>query len=181
MSDSFEAIVTAVPGPRSVELAKRLAAVEAPGITYLADDFPVFWERASGALVTDVDGNRYLDLTSAFGVAASGHTNPSVAAAIADQAQRLIHGMGDVHPTEVRTKLLEALAALAPGRLCKTYLTTAGSEAIEFAPAVRKVLEKHRDVVIGVVRGVASSLRPEQHDALNATAVHGVQREAKAL
>jgi 4-aminobutyrate aminotransferase-like enzyme len=133
MTGAFEAIVTAVPGPRSIELAKRLAAVEAPGVTYFAGDFPVFWESASGALVTDVDGNRYLDLTSAFGVAATGHTNPYVAAEIADQAQRLIHGMGDVHPTEVRTELLEALAALAPGDLGKTYLTTSGSEAIEFA------------------------------------------------
>jgi 4-aminobutyrate aminotransferase/(S)-3-amino-2-methylpropionate transaminase len=129
----LEAIVTAVPGPRSIELAKRLAAVEARGVTYLADDFPVFWERAAGALIVDVDGNRYLDLTAAFGVAATGHTNRYVAAEIADQAQRLIHGMGDVHPTEVRTHLLEALAALAPGDLCKTYLTTSGSEAIEFA------------------------------------------------
>jgi 4-aminobutyrate aminotransferase-like enzyme len=129
----LESIVTAVPGPRSRELAVRLAAVEAPGVTYLGDDYPVFWESASGAFVTDVDGNRYLDLTSAFGVAATGHTNPRVAATIAEQAQRLIHGMGDVHPTEIRTILLEALAALAPGGLCKTYLTTSGSEAIEFA------------------------------------------------
>ncbi len=129
----LESIVTEIPGPRSRELALRLAACEAPGVTYLGEDYPVFWERASGSLVIDVDGNRYLDLTSAFGVAATGHTNPYVAAEIADQAQRLVHGMGDVHPTEVRTQLLEALAALAPGDLCKTYLTTSGSEAVEFA------------------------------------------------
>ena len=93
----------------------------------------MFWERASGALVTDVDGNRYLDLTSAFGVAATGHTNPRVARAVAEQAQRLIHGMGDVHPTELRTRLLARLAQLAPGDLRKTYLATSGAEAVEFA------------------------------------------------
>jgi 4-aminobutyrate aminotransferase-like enzyme len=129
----LEAIVTAVPGPRSRELATQLARFEAPGVTYLGDDYPVFWERASGALVTDADGNRYLDLTSAFGVASTGHTNARVVEAIADQAARLIHGMGDVHPTEVRTRLLAALAALAPGDLEKTYLATSGAEAIEFA------------------------------------------------
>jgi 4-aminobutyrate aminotransferase-like enzyme len=133
MSGEFESIITAVPGPRSIELAKRLAAVEPPGVTYLGAEYPVFWESAEGALVTDVDGNRYLDLTSAFGVAATGHTNPYVAAEIADQAQRLIHGMGDVHPTEVRTELLEHLAVIAPGDLRKSYLTTSGSDAIEFA------------------------------------------------
>jgi len=133
VNERFESIVTAVPGPRSRALAARLAATEAPGVTYVGDDYPVFWERARGALVEDVDGNRYLDLTSAFGVAATGHTNPVVAAEIDAQAQRLIHGMGDVHPTEVRVRLLEALAALAPGDLCKTYLSTSGSDAVEFA------------------------------------------------
>jgi len=133
VTGELEAVVTAIPGPRSRALAAELARYEAPGVTYLAGDYPVFWERAAGALVTDVDGNRYLDLTSAFGVAATGHTNPRVAAAIAEQAARLIHGMGDVHPTEVRTRLLARLAALAPGELSKTYLATSGAEAIEFA------------------------------------------------
>ena len=129
----FESIVTDVPGPRSRSLAAELAAYEAPGVTYLGEDYPVFWESAAGALVTDVDGNRYLDLTSAFGVAATGHTNPRVARAVADQAQRLMHGMGDVHPTELRTQLLARLAQLAPGDLRKSYLATSGAEAIEFA------------------------------------------------
>ena len=129
----LEAIVTAVPGPRSRALATELAAYEAPGVTYLAEDYPVFWESAAGALVTDVDGNRYLDLTSAFGVAATGHTNPRVARAVADQAQRLMHGMGDVHPTELRTQLLARLAKLAPGDLRKSFLATSGAEAVEFA------------------------------------------------
>jgi 4-aminobutyrate aminotransferase-like enzyme len=133
MNDRLERIVTPIPGPRSRELADRLAAYEAPGVTYLGQDYPVFWESAAGALVTDVDGNRYLDLTAAFGVAASGHANAYVAAAITDQASRLIHGMGDVHPTEVRTQLLATLAQLAPGDLSKTYLATSGAEAVEFA------------------------------------------------
>jgi len=94
---------------------------------------PIFVREAKGAYLTDVDGNRYLDLTSAFGVAASGHTNPRVVDAITSQAQRLVHGMGDVHPTEVRARLLQRLAELAPGALQKTYLATGGAEAIERA------------------------------------------------
>jgi len=129
----LESILTEIPGPRSRALAAELARYEARGVTYLGVDYPVFWDSASGALVTDADGNRYIDLTSAFGVAATGHTNPSVASAIGEQARRLIHGMGDVHPTEVRTRLLARLAELAPGDLHKTYLSTSGAEAIEFA------------------------------------------------
>ncbi len=131
--DRFERRITTIPGPRSQALRAKLAAFEERNVTYLADDYPVFWESANGALVTDVDGNRYIDLTSAFGVANTGHSNPAVVAAIERQAQTLIHGMGDVHPSEVKAELLERLAAIAPGDLSKTYLTTSGAETIEFA------------------------------------------------
>ena len=133
MTVPLESLLTPVPGPRSRALAERLARYEAPGVTYLGADYPVFWESASGALVTDVDGNRYLDLTSAFGVATTGHTNPAVAHAVAEQASRLMHGMGDVHPTEVRTQLLETLAEITPGALQKSFLSTSGADAVEFA------------------------------------------------
>jgi 4-aminobutyrate aminotransferase-like enzyme len=131
--ERFESIVTPVPGPRSLALARKLARHESHAVTYLSPEYPVFWESARGSTVTDVDGNRYLDLTSAFGVAATGHTNAAVAHAVAEQAQRLIHGMGDVHPTAVRAELIERLAALAPGDLGVVYLATGGAEAIELA------------------------------------------------
>ncbi len=133
MTDEFEAIVTRVPGPRSLELAATLARTETRGVTYLARDFPVFWKSADGALVCDVDDNRYIDCTAAFGVATTGHANPAVAHAIAEQASLLPHGMGDVHPTEAKTRLLERLAALAPLDEPKTFLCSTGGEAIEFA------------------------------------------------
>ncbi|GAC1423704.1 MAG: 4-aminobutyrate--2-oxoglutarate transaminase [Candidatus Velthaea sp.] len=124
---------TEIPGPRSRELRALIERYEARGVTYIGDDYPVFWESARGSLVTDVDGNRYIDLTSAFGVANTGHANVRVAAAVRDQALHLMHGLGDVHPTEVKAQLLETLARITPGNLQKTYLTTSGAEAIEFA------------------------------------------------
>jgi 4-aminobutyrate aminotransferase-like enzyme len=133
MTDEFESIVSAVPGPRSLALAASLRATEPRGVTYLAPDFPVFWESGRGALVTDVDGNRYLDFTSAFGVAVTGHANPAVASALADQAARLPHGMGDVHPSAPKARLLEKLAALAPVDDAKTFLCCNGSDSVEFA------------------------------------------------
>lgn len=133
MTEELERLVSPIPGPRSLELAADLARTEARGVTYLADDFPVFWESASGALVYDVDGNRYIDGTAAFGVAVTGHANPVVARAIALQAQRLPHGMGDVHPSETKTRLLAKLAALAPLPHAKSFLCSSGAEAVEFA------------------------------------------------
>jgi 4-aminobutyrate aminotransferase-like enzyme len=122
-----------VPGARTGELSPRLAAFESQGVTALSSEFPVFWESASGANVYDVDGNCYLDLTAAFGVANTGHANPYVASAIADQAVRLMHSMGDVHPTEVKVQLLAKLAEITPEGLSKTYLCSTGAEAVEAA------------------------------------------------
>lgn len=129
----LEDVLTAVPGPRSRELTPALRSFESRNVTFVDQDFPIFWESASGATVTDVDGNRYIDLSGAFGVANTGHSNPYVAAAVHDQAVRLMHGMGDVHPTEVKVKLLETLAKIAPGDLGKTFLASTGAEAVEAA------------------------------------------------
>ncbi|MGH7458296.1 MAG: aspartate aminotransferase family protein [Longimicrobiaceae bacterium] len=122
-----------LPGPRSRALAEALGRVESPNVTHLADDFPVFWSEARGANVRDVDGNVYLDLTAGFAVAGVGHAHPHVVAAIREQAGRLLHGMGDVHPPELKVRLLEALAAVTPGDLGVTVLTSSGAEAVEVA------------------------------------------------
>jgi 4-aminobutyrate aminotransferase-like enzyme len=129
----LERLVEGVPGPRSKRLASLLRAYESRNVTYLSDDFPVFWESANGATVTDVDGNRYIDCTAAFGVANAGHCNPQVTAAVLEQVERLVHGMGDVHPSAVRVRLFERLSQILPKGLDKIFLATTGSEAIEAA------------------------------------------------
>ena len=133
MSDLQPRIVTAVPGPRSRALAQELRRVESPNVTYLAPDFPIFWDEAHGCLVTDVDGNRFLDVTSAFGVASLGHSHPRVVAAIKQQAEKLTHGMGDVHPSEVKVRFCEQVARLVPVPDAQVILGQNGSDAVEAA------------------------------------------------
>jgi 4-aminobutyrate aminotransferase-like enzyme len=130
-------IVTSIPGPRSRELADTLRRHESRNVTYLAEDFPVFWQRAEGTNVWDADGNRYLDLTSAFGVSGLGHTHPHLRTALAAQAAELMHAMGDVHPTAVKAELCARLSALTFERwkagAGKVVLGNSGSDAIEAA------------------------------------------------
>jgi len=121
------------PGPASRRLAAELARYESPNITYLADDFPVFWDEARGANVRDVDGNVYVDLTAAFAVAGAGHAHPRIVAAVREQAGRLLHGMGDVHPPAVKVEVLRALAEAAPDGLRRSVLASSGAEAVEAA------------------------------------------------
>ncbi|MCI0339801.1 MAG: aminotransferase class III-fold pyridoxal phosphate-dependent enzyme [Planctomycetales bacterium] len=124
---------TRVPGPRSRALAAELAAAEAPGLVAGPPIGPVVWVRAEGASVEDADGNVLLDLAGGFGAAAVGHGNPRVAEAIREQAGRLWHGLGDVHPADPRVRLAQRLAALAPAPLRRAFLGVTGSEAVEIA------------------------------------------------
>jgi 4-aminobutyrate aminotransferase/(S)-3-amino-2-methylpropionate transaminase len=107
--------------------------VESRNVTHLTPGFPVFWEEAKGANVRDVDGNLFLDLTGAFGVSAAGHTPDAVVEGIRDQAGRLIHGMGDVHPPVKKVEFLEALHDLGPWPDSRTILGSSGTEAVEAA------------------------------------------------
>lgn len=121
------------PGPASRRLATELRLYESPNVTYLSADFPIFWKEAAGANVRDVDGNVYVDLTAAFAVAGAGHAHPRIVAAVQEQAGRLLHGMGDVHPPEIKVQLLRALAEITPGGLRRTILANSGAEAVEAA------------------------------------------------
>ena len=139
---SLPQVITAVPGPRSVEQVARLARTECPAITARrarragetgVEQDPIVWERARGANVMDVDGNVYVDLTSAFGVCGLGHSHPAVVDAARAQVGRLIHAMGDVYPSDVKIELCERLAQIAPSGLAQSILGLSGSSSVESA------------------------------------------------
>lgn len=126
-----------IPGPRSLALAERLRRVECRNTTFLSPEFPIFWERAHGSHVWDVDGNCFLDFTSGFGVAALGYTPDFSIETLRDQASILSHAMGDVHPTELKVRLCEKLSQLTFENWGvgngKTILANSGAEAVEAA------------------------------------------------
>ncbi|MBA3717707.1 MAG: aspartate aminotransferase family protein [Actinobacteria bacterium] len=82
------------------------------------------WARAEGCRVWDEEGREYLDLSGGFGVAALGHSNPTIRAAIADQP--VAHALGDLAEAEVTSRLRERL-----GRPAKLGVT--GEDAVEIA------------------------------------------------
>ncbi len=128
-------IFTNVPGEKSLALGRRLGEVECRNTTFLGDDWPIFWERAEGANVWDVDGNRFLDMTSGFGVAGLGYG--FTAEALRRQSDVLMHAMGDVHPARVKVELCEALSQITyerwEGKKGKCLFGNSGFEAVEAA------------------------------------------------
>src|SRR5712675_2320094 len=99
---------------RTLQTLDLLRAYESRNVTFIDPDgsWPIVWERARGVHVWDADGKRYLDLTAAFGVAATGHANPRVVRAGQKQMARLLHAMGDVHPHALKAQLAERLSQL---------------------------------------------------------------------
>lgn len=130
-------LVTSVPGPKSRKLAKLLRRHESRNITFVSPGFPVFWEKASGANVWDVDGNRFLDLTSSFGVSTAGHTPRWGQQVISRQSKLLYHGMGDVHPTAGKALLCRELSRITFEKWgagpAKVILGCNGADAVEAA------------------------------------------------
>lgn len=122
-----------VPGPQSIKLTESLKRYECPQVTFVNENFPIFLQKAFGCNFIDADGNRYLDLTSAFAVSSIGHNSPVVLKAIKDQSKLMIHGMGDVHPNEVKVLLAKRLSEITPGNLNQTIFSSTGTEAVETA------------------------------------------------
>ncbi|HLQ66968.1 MAG TPA: aspartate aminotransferase family protein [Candidatus Limnocylindrales bacterium] len=143
--DELPEIVVPPPGPRSLAAAKRLRRVEGAAI-WGADSGPIVWARAQGSVVEDLDGNRYIDLTSGFGAATLGHAAPDVARAVASQARKLTQGLGDIHPHAAREKLVRRLSGLG-GALSRVLLASTGSEAVELALKTAALATGRRRVV----------------------------------
>jgi 4-aminobutyrate aminotransferase / (S)-3-amino-2-methylpropionate transaminase / 5-aminovalerate transaminase len=122
---------TAVPGPRSREVLRRLAAsVASP----LAITFPVVAAEAKGATITDVDGNVFIDFTGGVGCLNVGHSHPHVVQAAQEQLERFSHTDFTVVPYEVYATLAERLLALTPFTgPAKAAFFNAGTEAVENA------------------------------------------------
>lgn len=131
-----------IPAAAGRAWVERLAASECPALTTRrrrreeqtgASHDPIVWVQAQGANVIDADGNRYVDLTAGFGVAFVGHRHPEVVAAIKSQADRLLHALGDLHPSDVKIALLERLCALAPWPEARVMLSLSGADAVTAA------------------------------------------------
>src|SRR5712664_2759146 len=104
-------ITTPLPRPRAKAAIESPRKALAPSST---PPHPLVVNRGEGAIVEDVDGNRFLDFNAGSAVAATGHCHPHVAKAIEEQSRRLIHMSGTDFYYENMVELAEKLASTAP-------------------------------------------------------------------
>lgn len=139
-------VVTAIPGPQSDAVMQRRAEAVSGG---LGLTFPVAIERASDAILLDVDGNQIIDMGSGIGVVSVGNSASRVVANVIDQVQAFTHTCFTVAPYINYIEVCEALNRLVPGtHKKKSLLVNSGAEAVENAVKIARHYTKRQAIVV---------------------------------
>ena len=137
---------TAIPGPASLALHERRLAAVPVGVS---STLPVYIARAHGAIVEDVDGNRFIDLGAGIGVTTIGHTDDAVVEAARAQLGDFLHTLFTITPYESYVRVAELVAERTPGDFAKkTVLVNSGAEAVENGVKIARKATGRRGVAV---------------------------------
>lgn len=139
-------IVTAIPGPKSQALEEEHHRYVSAGV---GQGMPVFAETASGSTITDVDGNRFIDLASGIAVTGVGNCAPEVVAAVQEEVAKLTHTNFATTPYANYVEVCKKLAEHTPGDFAKkSVLVNSGAEAVENAIKIARKYTGRSAVVV---------------------------------
>jgi len=139
-------LVTAIPGPKSTEALKRRTEATSGG---LGMAIPVVIERASDAILLDIDGNQIIDLGSGIGVTGVGNSAQRVVDRVIEQVQAFTHTCFTVAPYMNYIEVCEKLNAMTPGsHKKKSILVNSGAEAVENAVKIARHYTKRAAIVV---------------------------------
>ena len=130
---SVARVRTELPGPRSKDLFERWAKAEAQCTGYQAR---VCWDHAKGVVVTDVDGNTFIDWTSGVLVTNVGHSHPHLVRAVQAASAKLMNNYECL--SEPRVQAAEKLVQILPAHLDRCFFLSTGSEATEACIRIMK-------------------------------------------
>lgn len=156
-------------GPKALAYVERDHAVVSPSYTR---DYPFVMSHGKGAEVWDVDGRRYVDMTTGIAVNSTGHAHPKVVQAIKDQAEKFLHMAGTdfYYPSQI--EFAEKLAATAPfAEPARVFLANSGTEAVEGALKLARYHTKRPQII-----AFLNSFHGRSMGALSATSSKPVQR-----
>jgi 4-aminobutyrate aminotransferase len=138
-------IKTALPGANAKRILDGDKQYISPSYTR---SYPLVAAKGRGVVVTDVDGNEFLDFSAGIGVTSTGHCHPAVVSAIKKQAETLIHMSGTDFYYESMVTLAERLSKIAPmPGPHKVYYGNSGTEAIECALKLARYHTKRQNVI----------------------------------
>jgi 4-aminobutyrate aminotransferase len=138
-------IKTALPGPKAKAIIERDKQFVSPSYTR---DYPFVIARGQGAVVEDVDGNRFLDCAAGIAVNSTGVSHPDVVKAICEQAGKFIHMSGTDFFYEPQVRLAEELASIAPiDGPVRTFFGNSGTEATEASIKLARYHTKRQGII----------------------------------
>src|SRR5579872_6378681 len=145
MAKNYPFIGVVPPGPNALKI---IAQDERYASTSYIKEYPLVAARGQGAMVEDVDGNRYLDMMAGIAVSSTGYAHPAVVAAATDQLNKFSHMCATDFYYPVFAQLCERLAKLAPGPEPKrVFLTNSGTEAVEGAIKLARSHTKRQYII----------------------------------
>src|SRR5688572_16367490 len=137
-------ITTEVPGPVARSVIERDELYTSPSLTRV---YRLVVARGAGAVLEDVDGNRFLDFNAGIAVNAAGHAHPAVTQAITAQAERCLHYCSSDFYHPVYAELCERLSKSAPMPDARTFLANSGTEAVEAALKLARYHTRRPNVI----------------------------------
>jgi 4-aminobutyrate aminotransferase len=142
---SVPEIKTSLPGPKAKALIDR---DEKRVSTSYTRSYPFVMARGEGAIVEDVDGNRFLDCAAGIAVNSTGHSHPDVVRAIVDQAQKFLHMSGTDFYYEPQVRLAEEIGDLVPiPGAVRSFFANSGTEAMEAAIKLARYATKRQNLI----------------------------------
>src|SRR5580692_11646492 len=145
LGKSAPVIRTALPGPNARECIARDERVTSPSYTRV---YPLVVARGEGAMLEDVDGNRFLDFNAGIAVCSTGHCHPRVVEAIHRQSSNLLHMSGTDFYYHSQFELAEKLTQITPGKFPKkVFFTNSGTEAVEAAFKLARYHSKRQNMI----------------------------------
>ncbi|MFN8008761.1 MAG: acetyl ornithine aminotransferase family protein [Terriglobia bacterium] len=162
-------ISTELPGPKSLTVLQQDQRFVSPSYSR---PYPLVAREAQGMIVTDMDGNRFLDFSAGIATCSTGHCHPRIVRVIQEQAASLIHMSGTDFYYPQLSELAQKLAEVMPGnRDKKVYFGNSGAEAIEAAlKLARYATGRHRFIAF------YNAFHGRTYGALSLTASKTVQR-----
>ncbi|WP_294405961.1 aspartate aminotransferase family protein [uncultured Clostridium sp.] len=144
--DLPQIITETLPGPKAAKVIERRAEAVPSAIKCI---YPVVIERGEGAMIEDVDGNKFLDWIGGVGVLNVGFSHPEIIEEVKKQSEKYFHGMFNIITHEGYVKLAEKLNEIVPvkGSKKKTYFANSGAEADENAVKVAKAFTKRPNII----------------------------------
>jgi len=162
-------IKTPLPGPKAKAIIDRDKRFVSPSYTR---DYPFVIARGEGAIVEDVDGNRFLDCAAGIAVNSTGVSHPDVVKAICDQAGKFIHMSGTDFYYEPQVRLAEELASIAPiDGPVRTFFGNSGTEATEASIKLARYHTKRQGII-----AFLGSFHGRSMGSLSLTASKAIQR-----